>query len=103
MIVDESVYLEHYGKSGMKWGQRKTNKIQKQIDRVSNVATGNASKSEKLRVAIRTGNLNQKQAEKSLIRSASVQKKVKDGDAAVTNVLLKFSGIKIKDLNYHQN
>ena len=43
MIIDDEVYLEHYGKKGMKWGTRN----QKRLDRANRVASGKASKGEK--------------------------------------------------------
>lgn len=100
MIVDEEVYLQHYGKKGMRWGQRRTARVQRHLDAVSRVAERTASKKDRLRVGLLT---TQKGATKGLARSAKFQSKINDGKLKSVEILLKAQGIRIKDLNYHQN
>jgi hypothetical protein len=48
MLIDEEVYLEHYGVLGMKWGVRKDRRLQ----RAERVASGKASRGERVRFAL---------------------------------------------------
>lgn len=107
MIIDDDVYLEHYGKKGMKWGSRRNARVQNRLDLINKVATGTATKKESRKVGglVGTNQSTRKQnrAAKGLAKGASLQSKINSGKAKSADILLKAHGINIKDLNYHQN
>ena len=101
MLMDESVYLAHYGKKGMKWGVRRANKntarLQKRIDRTSRIAKGNASVGDRLLGSAIT----KKGADRQLQRYANNQAKLsREGKHRVSKKLLQMQGVKYKELNY---
>jgi hypothetical protein len=111
MIVNEELYLEHYGKTGMKWGSRKTKKAQRGIDIVRRVASGTGTTSD-VNAAIKTGLLSEKKifdkhkgnassaAREALDRQKRVQSSIKKGKSKSVEILSKTQGINIKELNY---
>ncbi len=101
MILDEEVYLEHYGKKGMRWGKRGTRRVQKIIDRTSRIAEGNASTKDKL-LGVNRGVFTQKGANRVLQRGANNQAKINAGKYKVSNALTVAGGVKIKNLDYHK-
>lgn len=106
--IDEH-FLEHYGVKGMKWGQRRHLNIQKRIDMQRRVATGTGSRGDKLASGYNAINANpisvvkrgfSGTAERNVMKAAELQTKVANGEAKVTKMLLKLSGVKIEKLNY---
>lgn len=100
MIITEEAYLEHHGTKGMKWGVRKTARIQKILDRHQRIAEGTASRSDKLRGANRFI-FTKKGAATQLRRGANNQAKMNAGKMRVSNSLSKMQGVRMKDLNFH--
>lgn len=97
------VWFEHQGVKGMKWGQRKTARIQGQLDRAAKVRDGTATKTERLRAANRNLVFTSKQAGKALERGAKFQKKVADGKSFMGKMMLKYEKTRLADLDYHQD
>ncbi len=100
MVVDEDIYLEHFGVKGMKWGIRRTSRLQRDIDVMKKVADGTASNKEARRVGLGNSSRAKKSAANSIRRGASLQEKINKGERGVTNALLKASGIRMQDLDY---
>lgn len=103
MNINEEIYLEHFGVKGQKWGVRKTRKVQNALDRTNRIAKGKASPSDKILIGLTSGRVTKKSAARGLRRGAALQKRINDGDSKVQEILLKATGIRIKELNYHQN
>lgn len=97
MIINEEVYLEHFGVKGMHWGVRGTRRAQKRIDRTHRIATGKASLLDR---ALGSA-LTKKGASRQLQRGANAQAKINSGKKKATNALATVSGVKIKELNFH--
>lgn len=102
MSSETDAFLEHHGVKGMKWGVRRTGNVQKNLDRMNRMAKGKASEADLLRAVATNKASNPKDAKKRLERGAAMQKKVLEGKAFATSILLKASGVRIQDLNYHQ-
>lgn len=100
--ADIDAFLEHHGVKGMHWGVRGTRRTQKILDRLDRASKGKASRTDKLLNANRFV-FSKKGAQKNLMRGAMLQEKVKAGKAKTSNILATATGIKIKDLNYHQS
>lgn len=100
MAQDE--FLEHYGVKGMKWGVRRTRRIQGHIDRVAKVRDGTATTGERIRVATASGIVRQKGAERVLKRASNIQTRMLAGKHKAMRILLAAEGIRVVDLNYHQ-
>lgn len=98
MFIDEAVYLEHYGKPGMKWGRRGTARVQKRLDRTSRIATGTASKKDRVLGSAFT----KKGANRQLQRGANNQAKINAGKLKITNRLNIIGGVKVKNLDFHK-
>jgi hypothetical protein len=107
MIIDEEVYLEtevsdflaHYGVKGMRWGVRRTKRIQNILDRHQRIAKGTASTKDKLLGANRLV-FTKKGARKNLEKGAYHQERILKG-RGFTKALLKAQAVNIGDLNYH--
>lgn len=105
--IDE--YFAHYGVKGMRWGKRGTRRAQKRVDRLRRVSAGNASRRDKVlaansQISINSliqgrGNL-QKSAGISLDKAQKVQDKMNQGKRKVTNMVLKFHGLRYQDLDF---
>lgn len=92
VCVDDE-FLQHYGKKGMKWGQRQTAKAQGRIDRTHRLATGTGSTRDKLL----RGQLTKKGSAKALQRGANAQARI----AAGKGLLTKKGRAKVAELNFH--
>lgn len=101
MIDDSEVedFLAHFGVKGMKWGVRRTARIQKIIDRHERVANGTASTKDRLLAANR-GVFTARGANRTLQRAANNQAKLNAGKHKTTAILLKVHGVNYKDLTY---
>lgn len=99
MILDDEVYLEHYGKKGMRWGKRGTARVQKIVDRNTRIAGGTASAKDRVLGANR-GTFTKKGAARQLQRAANNQAKVNAGKLKVTNAMAVLGGVKIKNVKY---
>lgn len=102
MILDEAVYLEHYGKKGMRWGKRGTARAQRTLDRLDRVSKGTGSTSDKLKTTGLAGDTKTR-AKKALLRGSKLQTKINNGERKTSELLFKLQGVRIKDLNYYQN
>lgn len=124
-------FLEHFGVKGMKWGvtrqkaavekakersknpdrlgNRNNDKAQKRINRVRRVASGKASKTDKLvasllkvpiqDLAVAKGNLREA-SQITLERQKKTQNKIISGKKRTTDILYRFSGNDIRELNF---
>lgn len=111
MIIDEEVFLEHYGVKGQKWGQRRQRRAQSQVDTLKRVSKGQAKGRDK-RVAGSLGVLSKKGAARTLRRLEKKQKVlemnrtssnvIRRGSAHVTTALHSLQGVSMKDLNFSQ-
>jgi hypothetical protein len=113
MQIDEDAYLEHVGVKGMKWGVRRkikrTARQQKSVDRVRRVATGTASKRDKLFAATfqipvtdliaAKGSLS-KSGQRILTRADSNKAKIEAGKMKTTDFLMRLQGVNIRDLDF---
>ena len=111
MIIGEEYYLEHYGKKGMKWGTRNTDRVsdlgkrsqkrvarqQKYIDRLRRRAAGTASLGDKYIVGFLT---TRNGAERRLSRLQTEQDLVKAGRAKTTDFLNLVYGVNLRYLNF---
>lgn len=124
----EEDFLAHYGKKGMRWGQRKAvakanerskkgpdrfgnrnNKmVQRKVDRVKRVAAGKASVSDKVRFysTISLAELALEDysakgvAQNRIDRAKRNQAKVASGKKRVTDKLLRLQGIDVREIKY---
>lgn len=87
-------------KKDWKWGERNTQKIQKNLDRIKRVRDGSATTGDRAKVAWMHGVYTQKGAARVLMRGAKYQAKVIDGNKKVQEMLLLAGGTRIRDLNY---
>lgn len=101
MLIDEENYLEHYGKKGMRWRKRGTRRVQRSLNRFDKIATGKASKTDRLLSANR-GVFTKKGANRVLQRGANNQAKINSGKLKVTNALAVVGGVKVKNLDFHK-
>ena len=93
-------FLAHYGVKGMKWGVRRTRRMQKIVDRHDRIAKGTASKKDRILGANRMV-FTAKGAERTLQRAANNQAKINAGKMKATNALAMLGGVRMKDMNYH--
>lgn len=100
--------VEHFGVKGMRWGVRRTRNVQKRsIDPLKRVASGEGSKRDKAKVALRNYTIGDLAKGRSLKKSAARrvdiikknQDKVNAGQDRVRNVLALTAGVRIKDLD----
>lgn len=102
-------FLEHFGVQGMKWGVRKQqrhdrnlNRIQKRVDRTARIAEGSASLKDRALGSAVT----KKGAQRQLQRYANAQAKW-DAKLAVgkgkrrEKLVEKMGGVKISEINFH--
>lgn len=97
---ERSAHLEHFGVKGMKWGQRNNKRIQKRLDRTKRVRDGSASTKDKVATAYIQGVYTKKGAARVLDRGARQQAKILDGKKKASDLMLRFGGINVRDLNY---
>lgn len=95
--------LEHYGTKGMKWGVRRTRRIQGHIDRVAAVREGTATRGQRVRVGLSSGIVTSRGAARALRRGARLQQTIQDGDAFALDLLTRMQGVRVRDLDYRQN
>jgi len=108
VIIDESTYLEHFGKKGMKWGVRQTRKAQGRVDQFKRVAEGKGTGRDRRAVKAQTNFRDRKKskggienaAKKRLDSLANSQAKMAVGKNKVSNMLMKLEGINMKDLDF---
>lgn len=115
LILGEDYFLEHYGKKGMKWGQRKaarrvkqTARVQKRFDVARRVAAGKGSKTDKFvqsmfRVPVADmvlGKGVKGGSQRVLRRHQKIQTKVLAGKAKSREILGNAFGIRYRDLNF---
>jgi hypothetical protein len=115
-------FIEHAGKKGMKWGQRKAQgraakgpdrfgnrnnfNAQKSVDRLKRVASGKASLTDKVRVGLTTSNYDyvsnqfslKDAAGQRLERAKRTKRKVESGKKNVTDIMSRLGGVDIRDL-----
>jgi hypothetical protein len=105
MIMNEANYLEHHGVKGMKWGQRKTARIQTILDRHQRIAEGIASRHDKL-LGVNRFIFTKKGASRTLQRGANNQAKLNAkldaGKLGVQKVLFKNQVARMKVLDFHK-
>lgn len=92
----DDYFLEHYGVKGMKWGVRRTRRIQKSIDRTKRIADGTASVKDRVLGSAIT----KKGAQRQLQRGANNQAKMLAGKRKTSSLMAKAYGIKVQDLDY---
>jgi len=102
-LAEDLEFLQQAVVKGMKWGVRRTRRIQGHIDRVAKVRDGTATRGEKVRVAAVAGIVTPKGAATVLTRGANMQAKIEAGKFRATNILLKAEGIRVADLNYRHD
>lgn len=110
MILEEDVYLEHVGVKGMKWGTRRTEWKQNQLESFRRVAEGKGSTPDKVYGHLRLNPYNigafglPKAAAKQLDRYGKYQEKAALGKYKVSEMLNKgLLGYKISELNASYN
>lgn len=115
LIIGEDYFLEHYGKKGMKWGQRRaaqrakiTARTQKRLDSTRRVAAGKGSKTDKFvqsmfRVPVADlilGKGVKGGSQRLLKRHQKIQTRVLAGEAKTREVLSNALGLRYRDLNF---
>ena len=110
VLQEDLDFLAHYGKKGMRWGVRNetrtvknTARAQKRIDRVARVASGTASKSDRVTAYLATGTTTKRSAQYQLRQAADMQDKIAVGRGKTNNMLLKLQGVKASELNMHRD
>ncbi len=116
-------FLEHFGVKGMKWGVRRVNsdgnarnlgnrnndRAQKLFDRISRVASGNASKRDKLITGLYNVNVTDLVRAKGSVQGASKlvldratknQAKIANGKNKVNDILAKVYGVNVSQLDF---
>lgn len=118
----EEDFIAHYGKPGMKWGQKKAQaraakgpdrfgnrnnyNAQKKVDRLKRVASGKAGLADKVRVGLTTSNYDyvsnqfslKDAAGQRLDRLKTTKRKVESGKKNVTDIMSRLGGVDIRDL-----
>ncbi len=109
MIIDEDEFLEHYGKKGMKWGERRTARFQtKKLDPARRVASGTGSKRDQRLARYETRTIMdvvrrrsvQETSRRALDQTAALQTRIAAGERRVTGFLINSGGINIANLDY---
>lgn len=98
--IDE--WFAHAGVKGMKWGVRRFNRIQKNVDRIARVRDGTATKTDRVLAFNNNLTVTKKQAAKQLERSAKMQEKVAAGKSFTGKFMLKYEKRLYSELNFHQ-
>lgn len=103
--TDEEIeaVLAHYGVKGMKWGVRRYQRIQKNLDRVGRIRDGTASKKDRLLAANNSLTFTSKQAGKQLERGAKMQAKVASGKSFMGKMMFKYEKTLLSELDFHQS
>lgn len=108
-MIQEDVkdFLAHYGKKGMKWGQRNNARTQGKIDVLKRIANDTATnkdfrKAHSIQGLSFTKNRAKSRAELNIKRGKEAQNNIMLGKNKVNDILLKAQGITIKDLDYNR-
>lgn len=99
---EDSDFLKHFGVPGMKWGKRKSAKIQKKADRLDRVSKGTNSALDRVKVFAQSGVLSRKGADRLLKTSTRIQDKIVNGDMVIGETLLKVGGVRLSEIDYHR-
>lgn len=101
MIIDEEVFLEHYGVKGMQWGVRRNRRANSLVK----VGAGKGGKSEKVRAALTVGPIDlikgrglKGGAGRKGMRQLQRNARVKAGEASVSDKLKYYGGSKYQDI-----
>lgn len=122
--MDSEEFLAHYGKKGMRWGQRRAQvraakgpdrfgnrnnyNAQKNVDRLKRVASGNASIVDKARVAMTTSSYDltsnqfslKDAAGQRIERAKRNKRKIESGKKNVSDIMSRLGGVDIREIQY---
>lgn len=128
MVTEQEVddFLEHFGKKGMKWGQRhalaraakgpdrfgnrNTASVQRRVDVVRRVANGKGSHADMLKAGllyvpfpytVSEGFSVSGGSKRLLQQNKRIQKKIVAGKKNTTDILNRIGGVDIRELNYN--